>query len=90
MHLQRIMHLSASCVSRPYQFLKPRVWLHEESGKNPIYQYFLVEKIESAMEKIVAAGGKERTEKKEEGKHGLQQLFEDSEGNIHGIYQFLI
>ncbi|KAK6507210.1 hypothetical protein TWF481_005660 [Arthrobotrys musiformis] len=49
--------------------------------------YFMVEDVDKALEKIVELGGKVREEKKPEGDHGLMGLFEDTEGNVHGVYQ---
>ncbi|KAF3182420.1 hypothetical protein TWF788_006326 [Orbilia oligospora] len=49
--------------------------------------YFMVEDVDKALEKIVELGGKVREEKKPEGEHGLVGLFEDTEGNVHGVYQ---
>ncbi|EGX50700.1 hypothetical protein AOL_s00075g126 [Orbilia oligospora ATCC 24927] len=49
--------------------------------------YFMVEDVDKALEKIVELGGKVREEKKPEGQHGLVGLFEDTEGNVHGVYQ---
>ncbi|KAK6514304.1 hypothetical protein TWF506_008700 [Arthrobotrys conoides] len=49
--------------------------------------YFMVDDVDKALEKIVELGGKVREEKKPEGEHGLVGLFEDTEGNVHGVYQ---
>jgi len=58
-----------------------------EKNLNPsagTHLYFMVPNIEDVVAKIEAAGGKPLDEK---GEHGLIQLFEDTEGNVHGIYQ---
>ncbi|KAK6329769.1 hypothetical protein TWF696_003632 [Orbilia brochopaga] len=49
--------------------------------------YFMVEDVDKALAKIEGLGGKTREAKKPEGKHGLMGLFEDTEGNVHGVYQ---
>ncbi|KAK6526336.1 hypothetical protein TWF694_004934 [Orbilia ellipsospora] len=49
--------------------------------------YFMVGDVDKALEKIEGLGGKTRVEKKPEGEHGLVGLFEDTEGNVHGVYQ---
>ncbi|KAF3915084.1 hypothetical protein ABW21_db0208432 [Orbilia brochopaga] len=49
--------------------------------------YFMVEDVDKALAKIEGLGGKTREPKKPEGKHGLMGLFEDTEGNVHGVYQ---
>ncbi|KAK6332573.1 hypothetical protein TWF730_004233 [Orbilia blumenaviensis] len=49
--------------------------------------YFMVDDVDKALEKVVELGGKIREEKKPEGDHGLMGLFEDTEGNVHGVYQ---
>ncbi|EPS44693.1 hypothetical protein H072_1328 [Dactylellina haptotyla CBS 200.50] len=49
--------------------------------------YFMVEDVDQALEKAESLGGKIRESKKPEGKHGLMGLFEDTEGNVHGVYQ---
>ncbi|KAF3929473.1 hypothetical protein AA313_de0210141 [Arthrobotrys entomopaga] len=49
--------------------------------------YFMVGDVDKALEKIEGLGGKTREAKKPEGEHGLVGLFEDTEGNVHGVYQ---
>ncbi|KAF3933161.1 hypothetical protein ABW19_dt0206964 [Dactylella cylindrospora] len=49
--------------------------------------YFMVQDVDAALEKVKGLGGKTREEKKPEGDHGLMGLFEDTEGNVHGVYQ---
>ncbi|KAF3932141.1 hypothetical protein ABW20_dc0107842 [Dactylellina cionopaga] len=49
--------------------------------------YFMVEDVDKALEKAESLGGKIREPKKPEGDHGLMGLFEDTEGNVHGVYQ---
>lgn len=49
--------------------------------------YFMVEDVDKALAKIEGLGGKTREPKKPEGEHGLMGLFEDTEGNVHGVYQ---
>ncbi|KAK6339255.1 hypothetical protein TWF718_008677 [Orbilia javanica] len=49
--------------------------------------YFMVDDVDKALEKVEELGGKIREPKKPEGDHGLMGLFEDTEGNVHGVYQ---
>jgi len=49
--------------------------------------YFMVDDVDEALKKAEAYGGKTREGKKPEGDHGLLGLFEDTEGNVHGVYQ---
>lgn len=48
-----------------------------------------MEDIDKVSETIVAAGGKMVSDKVPEGKFGLYRYFEDTEGNVGAVYQFI-
>lgn len=56
-------------------------------GKKTTHGYMVVDSIEDAMEKIQKAGGKQVSEKKDVGgDSGWIAQFEDTEGNLNGLY----
>ncbi|RMZ88327.1 hypothetical protein DV736_g4438, partial [Chaetothyriales sp. CBS 134916] len=56
-------------------------------GKGGAVLYLIVDDIDAAMKKVIAAGGKQMTEVEPEGKGAVMQHFEDTEGNYGGLYQ---
>lgn len=51
--------------------------------------YWLVEDLDKIAEKIEAEGGKMRSEAIKEGKSGLYRFFEDTEGTVSAVYQWI-
>ena len=51
--------------------------------------YWIVEDLGKIAAKIEAEGGKMRSEAIEEGESGLYRFFEDTEGNVSGVYQWI-
>lgn len=57
-------------------------------GRGGICLYWLVDDVEKIGEVIEKAGGKMLSAAEKEGEHGLYRYFEDTEGNLGGVYQF--
>jgi predicted enzyme related to lactoylglutathione lyase len=60
-----------------------------KAGPGGPVMYWLVEDIEKIGDVIEKAGGKMLTATAPEGKSGLYRFFEDTEGTIGGVYQFI-
>ncbi len=56
------------------------------SGKKMTSIYLYVESIDDALDRVSKEGGKRVSEKMSESEHGCYALFEDTEGNVHGVY----
>ncbi|KAK3380909.1 hypothetical protein B0H63DRAFT_474573 [Podospora didyma] len=59
------------------------------AGRGGVCVYWLVEDVEKIGEVIEKAGGKMLSDVVKEGQAGLYRFFEDTEGNLGGVYQFL-
>jgi predicted enzyme related to lactoylglutathione lyase len=59
------------------------------AGPGGVCVYWLVEDVEAMVGVIEKAGGKVVSDVKQEGKSGLYRFFEDTEGNVGGVYQFI-
>ncbi|KAK0709988.1 hypothetical protein B0T26DRAFT_653257 [Lasiosphaeria miniovina] len=59
------------------------------AGHGGVCIYWLVEDIDKISEAIESAGGKMVGATEKEGASGLYRLFEDTEGNLGGVYQSL-
>jgi len=57
-------------------------------GHGGVCIYWLVEDVEAIVGVIEKAGGKILSGVEKEGKSGLYRFFEDTEGNVGGVYQF--
>ncbi|MCJ1345416.1 hypothetical protein MMC31_003623 [Peltigera leucophlebia] len=60
--------------------------LHKKPGKGAVEVFVYVDSIEETMNKIKEAGGKPLGEKEPEGKEGFMQSYEDTEGNVGGVW----
>ena len=58
-------------------------------GRGGVTLYFLVEDLEKTSQAIEKAGGKMVSGPVKEGTSGLYRVFEDTEGNFGGAYQFV-
>jgi len=59
-------------------------------GAAGIVVYWLVEDLEKIGTVIEEAGGKMLCDSQKEGKSGLYRLFQDTEGNVGGVYQVVM
>jgi predicted enzyme related to lactoylglutathione lyase len=59
------------------------------TGRGGVCVYWLVEDVEKIGDVIEKAGGKMLSTTEKEGEGGLYRFFEDTEGNLGGVYQFL-
>lgn len=59
-----------------------------QAGRGGYCIYWMVDDLDAISAIIETAGGKMVTNKEKEGDHGMHRLFEDTEGNIGGVYVF--
>ncbi|KAK0706316.1 hypothetical protein B0T26DRAFT_743615 [Lasiosphaeria miniovina] len=59
------------------------------TGRGGVCVYWLVKDVEQIGDAIEKAGGKMLSSTEKEGESGLYRFFEDTEGNLGGVYQFL-
>ncbi|KAL1869447.1 hypothetical protein VTK73DRAFT_3092 [Phialemonium thermophilum] len=58
-----------------------------KTGHGGVSLHLIVDDLERSANAIIEAGGKILSKPKPEGKFGLYQYFEDTEGNLGSIYQ---